>query len=269
MKIGFLGIGNMGSAILKGFLKNGILSNDIYAYDLDKERLNKMKNEFNINICFTYESLINSIDCIILAIKPNIFKDVLKEIAPILKTNNTLIVSIAAGIEINNIKQMVNNKFASVIRIMPNINAEICMATSAYCYSEEVSEEDLDEIISCFEKIGSIYYIDEEKFSIFTAIASCSPAYVYLFIDSLAKGAQKMGLPKKLALEIATNAVIGSSNMFNKSNKHPWELIDNVCSPGGTTIEGICTLEENNFQQTIVKAVENSIIKDALLNKDK
>ncbi|MDE6182255.1 MAG: pyrroline-5-carboxylate reductase [Eubacteriales bacterium] len=269
MKIGFLGIGNMGSAILKGILKNGIDANEIYAYDVDKERLNKIKSELNINICFTYESLINSIDCIILAIKPNIFKNVLKEIAPILKANNTLIVSIAAGLEINSIKEMLNNKFAPIIRIMPNINAEICMATSAYCYSEEVGEEELDEVVSYFEKIGSIYYIEEEKFSIFTAIAGCSPAYVYLFIDSLAKGAQKMGLPKKLALEIATNAVIGSANMINKSSKHPWELIDNVCSPGGTTIEGICTLEENNFQQTIVKAVENSIIKDNKLNNNK
>lgn len=269
MKIGFLGIGNMGSAILRGFLKNGMNFNDIYVYDIDKDRLNKIKAELNVNICTTYEDLINSIDCIILAIKPNLFKSILQHISPNLKNNKTLIVSIAAGLDIDSIKQMLNNQSAPIIRIMPNINAEICMATSAYCYSKEVSEEALDEITSYFEKIGSIYYIEEEKFNVFTAIAGCSPAYVYLFIDSLAKGAQKMGLGKNLSLEIATNAVIGSANMMKQSSKHPWDLIDSVCSPGGTTIEGVCTLENGNFQQTIVKAVENSIIKDNMLNKNK
>lgn len=268
MKIGFIGVGNMGSAILKGFLKNKIPSKDIFIYDIDKERLNKFKQEYNVNTCVSYEELINNIDCLILAIKPNIFKEVLSQLAPFLKANDTLVVSIAAGIKIDFIKNILQNPSAQIVRIMPNINAEICMATSAYCYSDNVKEELLDEIISYFEKIGSIYYIEEEKFSIFTAIAGCSPAYVYLFIDSLAKGAQKMGISKKLALEIATNAVIGSANMLNKSNKHPWQLIDEVCSPGGTTIEGVCTLENENFQQAIVKAVENTIIKDLKFNKE-
>ena len=122
--------------------------------------------------------------------------------------------------------------------------------------------------MNLFKNIGSLFYIPEEKFNIFTAIAGCSPAYVFLFLDSLAKGALKMGLNKNEALNIAIDMLIGSAKMLKESKKNPWELIDSVCSPGGTTIEGICALEENNFQQSIVKAIEKTISKDLLLNKN-
>lgn len=265
MNIGFLGIGNMGGAILKGFLSNSINSNNIFIYDIDILKLNQYKKDFNVNVCSSYEEVLKNVDFLILAIKPNIFLKVLNDLKDYIQLYNPIIISIAAGISIKDIKGIICNN-VSIVRIMPNINAEICLSTSAYCY-DNVKEETLEKVIYLFEKIGSLFYIPEEKFSIFTAIAGCSPAYIYLFLDSIAKGAQKMGINKKEALQIAIDVTIGSSNMLKNSNKHSWELIDNVCSPGGTTIEGICILEENNFQQTIVKAIESTIKKDKLLNE--
>ena len=265
MNIGFLGIGNMGGAILKGFLANGINSNNIFIYDIDTLKLNEYKKDFNVNICLNYEQLLQNIDFLILAIKPNIFLEVLNYLKNYINSYKPTIISIAAGISIKDIKNIIDNN-VGIVRIMPNINAEICLSTSAYCY-DNIKEENLNIVTYLFEKIGSLFYIPEEKFSIFTAIADCSPAYIYLFLDSIAKGAQKMGINKKEALQIAIDVTIGSANMLKNSNKHSWELIDSVCSPGGTTIEGICTLEENNFQQIIVKAIENTIKKDKLLNE--
>ncbi len=266
MNIGFLGIGNMGGSILKGFLSNGLDAKNIFIYDINFNKVEEFKKMFSLNVCDNYEQLIKNVDYLIVAVKPDIFVKLLEDINLYLQKYNPIIISIAAGISINNIYSKLDNKSLGIVRVMPNINAEICLSTSAYCY-KNVKDEDIKKIVTLLENIGSVFYMPEEKFSIFTAIAGCSPAYIYLFLDSIAKGAQKMGLNKKEAIQIAIDVTIGSANMLKKSNKHPWELIDNVCSPGGTTIEGICTLEKNSFQQIIVEAIENTIKKDILLNK--
>ncbi len=267
MKIGFIGIGNMGGAILKGFLNNGIESKKIYIYDLNIKKCQNLKDIYNINICRSLEDLIKQIDLLIFAVKPDVILNLVSDVKNLIKLYKPIIVSIAAGTTIDSIYNVIDSEDISIVRIMPNINAEINLSTSAYCY-KNIDDKNIAKVVSLFENIGSMYFMPETKFNIFTAIAGCSPAYVYLFLDSLAKGAQKMGLNKKEALNIAIDTLIGSAKMLKQSNKHPWELIDSVCSPGGMTIEGVCTLEENNFQQTIVKSIENSVKKDLLLNKN-
>lgn len=266
MKIGFIGAGNMGGAIFRGFIKeNAVRAEDIYIFDIQQEKIKEDSQRYGINACSSYKELISSVDYVVLAVKPNVFEIVIPEISTLVEEYNPVVISIAAGMSIDSIVDLFEFEPA-IIRIMPNINAEICLSTSAYCCNKKVSKEKEEEIVKCFGAIGYITEISEKDFSIFMAIASCSPAYVYLFIDSLAKGAQKCGMNKKKALEIATSAVIGSSNYLKFANEHPWELIDKVCSPGGTTIEGICTLEENGFESAIVKAVENSVNKDKKLD---
>lgn len=266
MKFGFIGAGNMGSAIFRGMIKSGYKkSEDIYIYDLNSEKLDIYSKELKINIASDYIDLISNSDVIILSVKPNVIKTVLEKVSNYIKEYKPLIVSIAAGITIKSIEEVIGNELP-IIRVMPNINAEIGFSTTAYCGNDSSKENHKKIIKECFESVGYAIEIDESKFSIFAGIAGCSPAYVYLFIDSLARGAQKAGMDKKTALKIAANAVFGSAKMVIESNIHPHELIDKVCSPGGTTIEGICTLNEFNFEAGIVKAVENSIKKDSLLN---
>ncbi len=267
MKIGFIGSGNMGSAIFKGFIKNNAFkAEDIHIYRKNKDKLEADAKNFGIIAHKNAQELVQSCDCVILAVKPNMFESVIEEIKAVVKEKSIPIVSIAAGLNIDNIEKMFGFDVA-VIRIMPNINAQLCLSTSACCRNNLVSNFIYDSIRLAFEKIGYITEISEEQFPIFTAIAGCSPAYVYLFIDSLAKGAQKLGMNKAKALEIAASAVIGSAKMLESSDSHPWELIDKVCSPGGTTIEGVCTLEEYKFESALVKAVENSVVKDRALSK--
>lgn len=268
MKFGFIGAGNMGGAIIRGFVKNkGVLPENIFVYSLEQDILQNLKNDLNINICSSANDLVNKVDFVILAVKPNVIPIVLKEISASLKQNQVTLVSIAAGVPIQSLSSFANVENLPIIRIMPNINATICMSTSAYCKNAFVSDENLKQVENAFKSIGTFFYVEEEKFSIFSAIAGCAPAYVYLFIDSLAKGAQKAGFNKKDALNIVMDMVKGSAEMLAQSEEHPWALIDKVCSPGGTTIEGICTLEELGFQNALVKAVENSIKKDIELSK--
>lgn len=268
MKIGFIGAGNMGGAIFRGFIKNNAFEpKNIHIYRKNMDKLKEDAKNLGITAEDSAVNLVKNVDCVVLAVKPNMFPSVIEEIKEEVKAKGSLIVSIAAGLSTENIKEMFGFDL-SIIRIMPNINAEICLSTSACCYNKLVEENQLKAIKEAFGKIGYITEVEESKFAIFTAIAGCSPAYVYLFIDSLAKGAQKLGMSKKQALEIATSAVIGSAKMLEASEgEHPWSLIDKVCSPGGTTIEGVCTLEEYKFESAVVKAVENSVIKDRELSK--
>lgn len=264
IKLGFIGAGNMGGAIIKCLCKSDFDS-DIYVARKNAEALNSMAKELGIKPCKDNIEAAEK-DILFMAVKPNMFADVIDEIKDTVKVKNTLIVSMAAGLTTESIRDMFGFD-VRIIRIMPNINAEIAQSTTAICRNNLADDKDLQLVKKIMDYAGSVIDVPESQFAVFSAIAGCSPAYVYLFIDSLAKGAQKMGMQKKLALKVAASAVLGSSAMYAESDKHPWELIDKVCSPGGTTIEGVCTLEEYKFESAVVKAVENSVLKDYALNK--
>lgn len=269
MKLGFIGAGNMGGAIFKGFIaKEVVAPKDIYVIRNNKEALLKQAEMYSITPADNYAEVVANSDILFLAVKPVMFPTVITQLQELINKHKPLLVSMAAGLTLESIGNMLGFEHP-IVRIMPNINAEICMSTTAYCGNSLVTQEQLETIHNLFSAIGMAVSVPENQFAIFTAIAGCSPAYVYLFIDSLAKGAQKAGMNKKQALDIAASAVLGSTQMLINSDNHPWELIDKVCSPGGTTIEGVCTLEEYKFESAVVKAVENSINKDKALNKGK
>ncbi len=262
MKLGFIGAGNMAGAIFKGLIKADAVSpKDIFIIRNNAELQKKQVEEYGVTGCSSYEELTKNSDIIFLGVKPVSFGPLIKEIKGFIEKKRPLVVSMAAGMTISSIEEMFGFDLP-IIRIMPNINAEILMSATAYCGNKNVSDEQLSIIRGYLSAFGLAVEIPEKQFAVFTAIAGCSPAYVYMFIDALARGAQKMGMNKKQALEIAAQAVIGSASMYAKSGMHPAELTDKVCSPGGTTIEGVCTLEEYKFTAGIVKAVENSVLKD-------
>lgn len=267
MKLGFIGAGNMAGAIIKGFIDKGYVNaKDIYFIRQNKEKQAQQASELGINSCDSYDSLIENSDVLFLGVKPVAFPSLLSQIAKSVENKNPLVVSMAAGLTTDSIKDMLGYN-AKIVRIMPNINASIAMSTTSVCKNQFASDEDCKYILDLFSNIGLATDVAENQFAIFCAIAGCSPAYVYMFIDALARGAQKMGMNKKKALEIAASAVIGSANMYAQSGEHPQELVDKVCSPGGTTIEGVTTLEEYKFTAGVVKAVENSVLKDKALSK--
>ena len=267
MKLGFIGAGNMAGAIFKGLIvSEAVRPEDILIIRNDRKLQEQQAEELGVISCESYEELIEQSDIVFLGVKPAAFPTLLDTVKDSLEKHKPLIVSMAAGMSMQSIEEMLGFK-PSLIRIMPNINASILKSATAYCGNSNASSEQLKTVEKYLSAIGTAYPVPEDKFAVFTAIAGCSPAYVYMFIDALARGAQKLGLNKKQALDIAAQAVAGSAEMFAKSGLHPAELTDKVCSPGGTTIEGVCTLDEYKFSAGIVKAVENSVIKDALLNK--
>lgn len=265
MKIGFIGAGNMATAIIRGVINSQLIRpEDIYAFDICKEKLSILASELKINACESAECVADSSDAVVLAVKPNVFPTLLPQMADSLKNNNSLIISIAAGKTIDYIANLLAFD-AKIVRIMPNINATVGEAMSAYCCNGFVSETEKEFVDSFCSSFGKATNLSEEQFPIFGVIAGCAPAFAYMFIDSLARAAVKNGMPKKTALEIAAQTVLGSAKQIAESDLHPWELVDRVCSPGGTTIEGVVALQANAFESAVQKAVDASFEKDKKL----
>lgn len=262
MKFGFIGSGNMATAIIKGALSSGNFnSQNIFAYDLDSNKTLALKNELGIIQADSLQSLIDCCDAVILSVKPNVFASLLPSVSTVLSKKNPLIISIAAGKTIDFISNLLTYD-ARIIRVMPNINATVNEAMSAYCFNENVTQNDKQFCEKLCSSFGKVMCLDENYFSLFGVVAGCAPAYAYMFIDSLARAAVKNGMNKKDALQIAAQTVYGSAKQIMESGLHPWELTDRVCSPGGTTIEGVAALQENGFESTITKAVEAALDKD-------
>jgi len=145
---------------------------------------------------------------------------------------------------------------------MPNVNATVGEGCAAVAGNAAASREDVELVLGMFQAVGEAWELDESQFSAFTAIAGSAPAFAYLFVDSLARGAVKAGMPKALATSIAAQAVLGSARMVLESDSSPWDLIDTVCSPGGTTVAGLLALEDRGFLSTVVHGVSSTIARD-------
>lgn len=263
--LGFIGTGNMATAIIKGVLKSGMLKGeDIAVYDIAKEKAFALSEEYGVKVFENEKEIAEKCNQLVLSVKPNVFPSLLEKIDGKLKENNPLIISIAAGKTIEFISSCLSYD-AKIVRVMPNINAKVLGAVSAYCGKDNVSEDELEFVKKLCESFGIAVNISEKLFSTYSAIGGCSPAFAYLFIDSLARAAVKNGMPKAQALEVAAGTVLGSAKMILESGEHPWALVDQVCSPGGTTIEGVTSLQNNAFESAVIKAVQACIDKDSKL----
>ncbi len=263
MKFGFIGSGNMASAIIKGAVLSGNFeSNDIMAYDVDSEKPEMLSDSLGISAEKDVNAMIEKSDAVFLAVKPNVFSMLLPSVSEALSKRQPLIISIAAGKTIEFISSLLTFD-AAIIRVMPNINATVGEAMSAYCFNSRVTDEQKAFAEKLCGSFGNVMCLPESSFPLFGVIAGCSPAYAYLFIDSLARAGVKNGMNKKDALKIAAQTVLGSAKMVLQSGEHPWELIDRVCSPGGTTIEGVSSLLSDGFESAVMNSV------DAALDKDK
>lgn len=263
MKLGFIGCGNMASAIIKGILARETVSgSDISVYDILTENTANAARLFGIQPCSNTKELIQNSDIIILAVKPKDLASVLNKNVTVLSEKNPLIISIAAGKTLEYLAGNLTYK-AKLVRVMPNINAKVSEAMSGYCCSDSVSDEEKALVERIFSSVGKIMEIDENYFPLYGVIAGCSPAFGYLFINAMAEAAVKFGMNKQTALEISAQTILGSAKMILESDEHPWALIDQVCSPGGTTIEGVLSLQKNGFETAIHKAIAKAVDKDS------
>lgn len=265
MNIGFIGCGNMGSAIIKGILSSPAAEKyNINVYDSYAPAMEKLTQQCSVEKCCSAVETAKKSDVIFLAVKPNVLSSVLSEIDETVEAKNNLLVSIAAGKSTDFIASFLSNE-ARIIRVMPNINAVVSEAVSAVCKNSVADENDVKTVVKLMENTGKVLELDESSFPLFGVLGGCSPAFVYMFIDALARAGVKNGMKKSDALKIAAQSVYGSAKMIMESDKHPWELVDNVCSPGGTTIEGVLSLKEDGFETAIQNAVDAAFEKDSKL----
>lgn len=268
MKIGFIGAGNLATAIVSGCKRSVFFAvNEFYAYDVYKPSLKNIA-DYGVKTCDSAEELINNSDAVILAVKPKDFPSLLTQNSASFKEKDPFIVSVAAGTDLAYIQSLLGFE-ARLARIMPNINARVQGSATAVCFTEGVTDEEKSCLLAFCSSFGGVFEISEEMFPVFGVIGGCSPAFNYMYIDQLARAAVKLGMNKQVALQVAAQAVKGSAETIIESNEHPYSLIDKVCSPGGTTIEGVFALQANSFENAVNAAVEAAYNKDCKMREKK
>ena len=268
MKIGFIGAGNLANALVGGSSQSDFFSqNEFFAYDLYQPSLDRI-SAYGVSAVSDVTELINISDIVILAVKPKDFPALLKENSDAFKSKNPFIVSVAAGTELAFIRSSLGYD-AKLARIMPNINAKVRGSATAIFVQDNVPAAEKQTLIDFCNSFGGTFELDESQFAVFGVIGGCSPAFNYMYIDQLARAAVKLGMNKAVALEVAAQAVKGSAEMILSAEAHPYELIDRVCSPGGTTIEGVTALQQNGFENAVNSAVEASYNKDCKMRAKK
>lgn len=250
--LGFIGAGKMAESIARGVCKSGALpaSNMRTAHRSPDRR--EAFSSIGAKTFHTNAEVVRNSDVIILSVKPQVLKDVLLDLRPLL-SDSKLLVSVAAGIKLKDIQQWAGH--GRLIRVMPNTPAAVGHAASVMTLGEKATEIDENRVARLFGSIGKIWKADEKCFDAVTGLSGSGPAYIFLAIEAMADGGVAAGLPRSLALGLACQTVLGAAAMAVDQGKHPGQLKDDVASPAGTTIAGIHALEKGAFRGTLMNAV--------------
>ncbi len=273
-KLGFIGTGNMGAALIVAAGKS-MDPKEIVIADHTPAKAERLAEQVGCTAVECAEQVAERAEYIVLGVKPYAIRDVVRTIAPILADRaaageKQVLVSVAAGVSVAAIKECLTAD-VPVIRTMPNTPAMvgqgmILMASSAQCPGE-VSEAQFAQLQSMLAAAGRFERIPEGAMDITGGVSGCTPAYVYLFIEALADGAVQTGVPRAQAMRLAAQAVLGAAAMVLETGEHPGVLKDAVCSPGGSTIVGVTTLEQYGFRNAVAQAVIRSTEKNCALGK--
>ncbi|MBN7771886.1 pyrroline-5-carboxylate reductase [Clostridium aminobutyricum] len=267
MKIGFIGAGNMGGAILRGYLTTtNINREDVFVSEQNQEKAEQLKAELGITPAKDIAELVALCDVILLGVKPNNFETVLPLIAEKYSTDKVL-VSMAAGIEMSFIEKYLGAE-AKIVRIMPNTPAMVNEAMVAVCRNANVSDEEFAPVFHIFKAIGKAEEVPESLIHCVIGVSGSSPAYTYMYIDALAEAAVKNGMAKEQAIIFAAQSVLGAAKMVLETGVDPVQLRINVCSPGGATIEAVTILQQNGFEKNIAEGFQAAVEKSKMMTKN-
>lgn len=258
MKIGFIGSGNMATALAKGFIASGkILPEDIFISDKLLQNLERW-NGTQVNTMTDNCAVCEKSDLVIYAVKPNILPFVLEETRN--RVDSKLVVSIAAGVTLCTIENILGDK-AKIVRAMPNTPAQVGCGMTVLAPNKNITSDEMEKVRDLFCGAGSAIMLEEKYINAATALHGSSPAYVYMMIEAMANSGVKYGIPKDISLELAAKAVEGSARMVLETKTHPAALRDAVCSPGGTTIAAVLELEKGGFATAVANAVDACVEK--------
>jgi pyrroline-5-carboxylate reductase len=254
-QVGILGTGNMGEALIHGLLYGHLCRPEqIFCSDVRAERLKAIREKYGVKSTSHNVEVVKQTDIVILAVKPQIMKQVVEEIAKYLDLSK-LIISIAAGVPLDAIEACAR-KDLKLIRVMSNICVSVREGVSAIAGGKHALKEDLMMAKTIFDSVGKSLFIEEDLLDAVTGLSGSGPAYIFLIIDALADAGVKVGLSRDDALILAPQTVLGAAKMLIETGEHPGKLKDMVTSPGGTAIAGLHTLEEGGLRTTLINAVE-------------
>ena len=257
-KIGFIGTGNMGEALISGLIySDSSKPENIICSDVREDRLEFVGEKYGVATTTENTDVVKASEIIVYATKPQIIASVLKETAPGLDMSK-LIISIAAGVPLAAIESCLNKKLR-LIRVMPNIAAFVKESATAIAAGNNASKDDIKLAMAIFDSVGkSIFLKENHLMDAITGLSGSGPAYIFLIVDAMADAGVKMGLSRQDALLLSTQTVLGAATLLRDSNEHPGKLKDRVTSPGGTAIAGLHTLEEGGLRTTLINAVETA-----------
>src|SRR4051812_48246309 len=264
-RVGFIGAGNMASALIRGLLHGGafLSPHQVCVSATTRSRLERLSAEYNGLVTTTSNAeLCAFADVLVMAVKPQIVDKVLDQIAPHLKPT-TLLVSVAAGVSTAAIESRLDE--ARVVRAMPNTAATVLAGATAICAGKNARPEDVEIAERLFGLVGRTVVLDESLMDAVTGLSGSGPAYLMLIIEALADGGVKVGLHRDTALMLAAQTVFGSAKLLLETGEHPGRLKDMVTSPGGTAIAGLHTLESGALRKTLIDAVETATKRSAEL----
>jgi len=254
MKIGFIGCGNMASAIMGGIIKNHVFAPEaVYGTDVLPAACEKVAEKFGIQIASGNVDLAKAVDIIVLAVKPQYYQPVIEEIKDVI-TAEQLVMTIAPGKTLEWLGSLFG-KPVKIVRTMPNTPAMVGKGMTAMCHNDLVGEAELEVAGRILSGIGEYEIVGEHLMDAVVGVSGSSPAYVFMFIEAMADAAVMGGMPRQQAYKFAAQAVEGSAAMVRELGRHPGDLKDMVCSPAGTTIEAVAVLEDKGFRSAVIEAM--------------
>ncbi|CAL1411894.1 unnamed protein product [Linum trigynum] len=251
-KLGFIGAGKMAESIARGIVQSGVLHPSRISTAHSNPVRRSAFESFGVKVFPQNEQVVEDSDVVIFSVKPQVVKDVVLQLQPLL-SKKKLLVSVAAGVKLKDLQTWAGSE--RFIRVMPNTPAAVGEAATVMSLGGAATEADGELISKLFGSVGKIWKADEKLFDAITGLSGSGPAYIYIAIEALADGGVAAGLPRELALGLASQTVLGAASMVCQSGKHPGQLKDEVASPGGTTIAGIHELEKDGFRGLLMNAV--------------
>ena len=257
MKIGFIGCGNMAKAMIGGAIKNKVVEvGDIIVSAASQRTLETVAEELKVNTTLDNAEVAEKSDVLVLAVKPYLYEKVIKEIASKMDEKR-LVISIAPGKTLEWLQEQFGGMLkVKLVRTMPNTPALVGEGMTGVCYNEYVTENDRETAGRIFDGFGKYEVVAESMMDAVVSVSGSSPAYVFMFIEAMADAAVADGMPRAQAYKFAAQSVLGSARMVLELGKHPGELKDMVCSPGGTTIEAVRVLEERGMRSAVIEAMK-------------
>ncbi len=264
--IGFIGCGNMAKAMIGGLVKGELfLPENILCFDPADAARAQVGAEYGVNIQNSNVAVAAQADYLVLAVKPFLYGKVLEEIAGSIKPS-VIIISIAVGVGFEDIKEFLGRD-VKVIRTQPSTPAFVGESDSTLCPDGHMTPEDIQDVITIFESFGKAEIISEKLMDVVPGIASSAPAYTMLLIEAMADGGVLHGFPRDQAYRLSAQAVYGAAKLVLESGEHPGKLKDQICTPGGTTIEAVRVLEAKGFRDAVISAVDACARKSLAMSK--